>query len=131
AAMLWVLRDIPLNNAISAPDTAILLEAADGSSIGQVGQLRISNAARDEFPDNLVHAVLAIEDRSFYDHLGMDPVAIVRATRRNLLSGGVVEGGSTITQQLVKQRLLTSERSFKRKLREAFAAVWLDLRFTK
>jgi penicillin-binding protein 1A len=131
ATMLWVLRDIPLNNAISAPDKAILLEAADGSSIGRVGQLRISNAARAEFPNNLVHAVLAIEDRRFYDHVGIDPAAIVRATRRNLVSGGVVEGGSTITQQLVKQRLLSSERSFKRKLREAFAAVWLDLRFTK
>ena len=107
------------------------LEASDGAPLGRVGPLRTSNAGREEFPRHLVDAVLAIEDRRFYSHWGIDPVGILRAARRNIVSGGIVEGGSTITQQLVKLRLLTRERTFARKLREVFAAVWLDMRFSK
>ena len=74
----------------------------------------------------LVKAVISIEDRHFYNHWGFDPLAIARALSRNVAAGTIVEGGSTITQQLVKLRILGNERTFARKLREALVAVWVD-----
>ena len=128
--MLWVLRDLSPNSAI-ANEKAILLEAADGKSLGHVGPLKTSNATRAEFPAHLVGAVLSIEDRRFYNHWGVDLIGIARATARNYATGKILEGGSTITQQLAKLRLVGNERTFARKLREAFAAVWLETRFDK
>jgi len=78
-----------------------------------------------------VQAVLSIEDRRFYHHFGIDPVGIARALRRNAEAGEIVEGGSTITQQLVKMRLLGNDRTLARKLREALTAIWLELRLGK
>jgi membrane peptidoglycan carboxypeptidase len=87
--------------------------------------------SRDDFPALLVDAVLSIEDRHFFSHYGIDPWGIARATSANWSAGSIVEGGSTITQQLVKMQLVGRERSLGRKLREAFTAVWLDLRLGK
>jgi len=128
--MLWVLRDLPLNSTI-AQEKAILLETADGKPLGQVGPLQTSNSTRNEFPAHLVGAVLSIEDRRFYEHWGVDLIGIARAASRNYASGKILEGGSTITQQLAKLRLVGNQRTFARKLREAFAAVWLETRFDK
>ena len=130
--MLWVLRDLPLNVGLpEARERAILLEAADGQPLGRVGPLKVSNATRAEFPKLLVSAVLSIEDKRFYGHWGVDPVGIVRAARRNYSSGRIIEGGSTLTQQLVKLKLVGNDRTFARKLREAFAAMWLEIRLGK
>jgi penicillin-binding protein 1A len=129
--MLWVLRDLPLDGLPPGRERAILLEAADGSPLGRVGPLKVSNATRDEFPEQVVNAVLSIEDRRFYRHWGVDLVGIARAIRANYASGSLVQGGSTITQQLVKLRIVGNERSFARKLREAFAALWLEMRIGK
>ncbi|MYZ50520.1 hypothetical protein E4O86_22740 [Rhizobiales bacterium L72] len=87
--------------------------------------------ARDELPDDLVHAVLAIEDRRFYSHIGVDLFGISRAALENYKAGGVVEGGSTITQQLAKVLFLDRERTIRRKLEEAAIALWLDARLSK
>ena len=76
-------------------------------------------------------AVVAIEDRRFYEHLGIDPLGILRALARNLVHGGVAEGGSTITQQLAKLAFLGPERTLLRKIREAGLALWLDTTFSK
>jgi penicillin-binding protein 1A len=131
-AMLWSLYDFPPERPMSDGDKpAFLLEASDGQPLGRVGPLRIRDATRDEFPDRLVQAVLSIEDRRFYSHFGIDPLGIVRAFHRNAIAGEIVEGGSTITQQLVKMRFLGGDRTFTRKLREALAAIWLDLRHEK
>ena len=75
--------------------------------------------------------ILAIEDRRYYNHIGVDPRAIARAAFRNLREGRYVEGGSTLTQQLSKNIFLTSEKAMSRKIQEAMIAIWLERDFTK
>ena len=84
-----------------------------------------------EFPTLLVAGIQAVEDRQFAYHHGIDPRAILRAALSNLRSGGVIQGGSTITQQLVKNLFLTSERTFLRKFNESLMAISLEARFSK
>ena len=85
----------------------------------------------DNVPVSLTDALIAIEDRGFYRHLGVAPSAIARAMWVNLRAGGVVQGGSTLTQQLVKNFFLTSERSLVRKINEAIMSVLLELHYEK
>jgi len=130
--MLWVLHDIPLDDAAARErDRSIALEAADGTPLGRIGPLRLADAPREAFPEVLVKAVLSIEDRRFYEHWGVDLQGIVRAARRNYGAGTIVEGGSTITQQVARLRYLGNERTYGRKLREVFLAMWLELRLSK
>lgn len=84
-----------------------------------------------EIPDHVKHAFIAIEDARFYEHVGIDVRAIVRALYRDLLAGEKVEGGSTITQQLVKRVFLTSEKTFLRKTKEVLIAINLERRYSK
>ena len=86
---------------------------------------------KDEMPETLVAALLATEDRDFYQHDGVSPVAIARAFAANVTAGRNVQGGSTLTQQLAKNLFLTRERSFVRKLKEAYLAVIMDYRYSK
>lgn len=85
----------------------------------------------DEVPQQLVDALIAVEDRRFYQHWGLSPKAIARALLANLEAGKTVQGGSTLTQQLAKNMFLTPERSLLRKINEAFMALLLELRFSK
>ena len=85
----------------------------------------------DEMPDHLIKAVLATEDRRFYEHFGIDIDGTFRAMVTNAQAGGVVQGGSTITQQLAKNLFLSNERTYQRKINEAFLAIWLETRLTK
>jgi penicillin-binding protein 1B len=85
----------------------------------------------DEAPDNLIKGLLASEDRDFYNHYGVSMRGIARALWANVQAGGMVQGGSTITQQLVKNFYLTSERKFSRKLKEALMAFILEFRYSK
>ncbi|MBM4309991.1 MAG: PBP1A family penicillin-binding protein, partial [Deltaproteobacteria bacterium] len=87
--------------------------------------------ALGSMPPHLLHAVLAAEDRRFYEHAGIDPVGILRAALINLRHGGVRAGGSTITQQLAKCYFLTPERSFLRKFKELCIALSMELRYSK
>jgi penicillin-binding protein 1A len=131
-ALLWALHDLPVETPIGGADgPSLLLEAANGESLGRVGPLKLPDAARSEFSDRLVAAVISIEDRRFYSHWGVDPEGIFRAFQRNMAAGTIVEGGSTITQQFVKTRILGHERTFLRKAREAMVAIWLDVRLGK
>lgn len=99
----------------------------------------VSNSAHEDrdllrlkqVPDALIEILLLTEDRSFFEHHGIAPKAVVRAMFANLRAGGVVQGGSTITQQLVKNILLTPERSWSRKIKEALMAIALDRRYSK
>ena len=75
--------------------------------------------------------MLATEDRRFYEHFGIDPSGLVRALSANARAGGVVQGGSSITQQLAKNLFLNNERTIERKVKEAFLAIWLETRLTK
>jgi penicillin-binding protein 1A len=130
-AVLWAMHDVPLDRPSDAARPALLLETANGEALGRVGALKFADAARADFPDRLVQAVLSIEDHRFYNHFGIDPVGIVRALHRNAEAGEIVEGGSTITQQLVKMRIVGNDRTLIRKLREALTAIWLELRLGK
>ncbi|NLP42682.1 MAG: penicillin-binding protein 1A [Veillonellaceae bacterium] len=82
-------------------------------------------------PKNLQHAFVAVEDVRFYQHAGIDPRGILRAAWSNLANRGVSEGGSTITQQLAKNALLSQERTLKRKIQEAFLAIQIERQYTK
>ncbi|WP_159710981.1 transglycosylase domain-containing protein [Geminicoccus flavidas] len=85
----------------------------------------------DQVARPMIDAIVAIEDRRFFAHDGIDPTGVMRAALRNLAAGRISEGGSTITQQLAKLAFLTPERSFLRKLREAALALWLDATLSK
>jgi len=87
--------------------------------------------AEDEVPQALLDALIAVEDRKFYQHYGLSPKAILRALLANLEAGKTVQGGSTLTQQLAKNMFLTPEKSLLRKANEAFMALLLELRFDK
>jgi penicillin-binding protein 1A len=131
-AMVWALHDLPPEKPVADGNTpSLILEASNGGSLGRVGPLRMPDAARADFPDVLVKAVIGIEDRHFYGHWGIDPQGMARALNRNVAAGTIVEGGSTITQQLVKLRILGHERTVARKLREALVAIWVDRHRTK
>jgi penicillin-binding protein 1A len=119
--ILLTLDDRPPNLTILASDGTVLAERG----------LRRGYVRLDRLPPYLPQAVIATEDRRFYNHLGVDPVGLVRAGMRNLIAGSVVQGGSTITQQLAKNLFLSPDRTMARKLEEAMYAIWLERRFTK
>ncbi|WP_324717020.1 PBP1A family penicillin-binding protein [Carboxydochorda subterranea] len=102
-----------------------------GRLIGSVGAPRSAFVPLDRIPRALVEAVLATEDTRFYQHPGIDPVGIARALLANVRARGVVQGGSTITQQLARTLFLTTERTLVRKLDEAAIALMLERRFSK
>src|SRR6202161_1449095 len=96
-----------------------------GNEIGSRGIRHNDAIPLDEFPDHLIKAVLATEDRRFYDHFGIDIPGLFRAVVTNARAGGVVQGGSSITQQLAKNLFLSNERTIERKVKEALLALWL------
>src|SRR5713226_4639604 len=118
-----------LTRAERRPSATIL--AADGSLLATFGDLFGQPLSLQEMSPYLPKAVIATEDRRFYSHFGIDPIGLVRASIANLTAGHVVQGGSTITQQLAKNLFLTAERSLARKIRETLLALWLEHRFTK
>ena len=102
-----------------------------GNEVGQRGVRHNDSIPLDQFPDHLIKAVLATEDRRFYEHFGVDLTGTARALATNARAGGVVQGGSTLTQQLAKNLFLSNERTLDRKIKEAFLALWLEARLTK
>jgi penicillin-binding protein 1A len=102
-----------------------------GNEVGSRGIRHNDSIPLDQFPDHLIKAVLATEDRHFYEHFGIDVVGTARAMLTNARAGGVVQGGSSITQQLAKNLFLSYERTLVRKIIEAFLAVWLESRLSK
>ncbi|MGH7115652.1 MAG: transglycosylase domain-containing protein [Stellaceae bacterium] len=110
---------------------SITILAADGSPIATYGDLFGRPLSLQEMSPYLPEAVIATEDRRFYSNPGIDPIGIMRAALADLAAGHIVEGGSTITQQLAKNLFLTPQRSLGRKIRESLLALWLTHRFTK
>ena len=123
------------------PSTDDLWEARQGQSItflDRNGNVILREGAQNappvdlaSLPPYVAQAFIAIEDRRFYDHFGVDVGGMMRAGAENLRAGRVVQGGSTITQQLAKNLFLTNERSWRRKAQEIAMAIWLETRFTK
>ena len=105
--------------------------AADGSLLSALFEEDRVSVPLDQVPKVLVDAVLAVEDSSFYEHRGVSVRGLVRAVKTNVSSGEVEQGGSTITQQLVKNSLLTSDRSYDRKAKEAVLAIRMERELTK
>ncbi len=110
---------------------SVTIVAADGSTIASMGDLFGEALTLKEIAPDLTKAVIATEDRRFYSHFGIDPIGMLRAAISDLHAGHIVQGGSTITQQLAKIAFLTPERSFTRKIRETLMALWLERHFTK
>jgi penicillin-binding protein 1A len=129
----WYAYDLPEVTSIakSGRQPSITMIAADGSQIAAVGDVRGKTVSLDEVPLTLRQALIAVEDRRFYDHLGVDPKGLARAMLANLRAGRIVQGGSTITQQLAKNLFLNPDRTIRRKVQELLLALWLERKFTK
>ncbi|QUS57237.1 transglycosylase domain-containing protein [Pseudovibrio brasiliensis] len=102
-----------------------------GNPIGKRGILLNDKIPLDEIPDHVIQATLATEDRRFFDHMGIDFVGTFRAMVANVKARSVVQGGSSITQQLAKNLFLSNERTLQRKIKEAYLALWLEMNLTK
>ncbi len=112
-------------------EPGIMLLAADGSVLAERGAFFGDAVRIDELPPYVPQAIIAVEDRRFRSHFGIDPFGIARALYANYRAGGTVQGGSTITQQLAKNLFLKPERTLERKVQEAILAVWLESKFSK
>ncbi|NNL84657.1 MAG: penicillin-binding protein, partial [Myxococcales bacterium] len=111
--------------------TSVVLDR-DGQPVGEFYEHRRRITPLEELPNHLIQAFIAAEDDTFYEHAGVDYVSILRAAWANLRAGGETrQGASTITQQMVKQLLLTPERTYRRKLREMILARRIEQRFSK
>ena len=109
----------------------ITIQAADGHTIANYGDVYGEYIPYEQLPKTLIQAVIATEDRRFFEHHGVDVFGIMRAVFTNVARGHLVQGGSTVTQQVAKNVFLTSERSLSRKVQEVLLAFWLEARFSK
>src|SRR5207244_12744515 len=110
---------------------SIHIVGLDGTLLATRGDMGGAAVPINEMPAYLPQAFIAVEDRRFYSHHGMDPLGVVRAAIANVLHRGLSQGGSTLTQQLAKNLFLTQERTIERKLQEFVLALWLERKFTK
>jgi penicillin-binding protein 1A len=120
----------PMTLRVSERAPVIRILAADGSLLTERGQA-YDYVPIDLMPRHVIHAVVATEDRRFFDHWGIDPMGLVRAAFANLRARRLTQGGSTLTQQLAKNLFLSSERTFSRKIEELLLALWLEVRLSK
>jgi penicillin-binding protein 1A len=116
---------------IPAREPGIMLLASNGDVLAERGAFFGDEVRVDELPAYVLQAVIAIEDRRFKSHFGVDPVGLIRAMLENARAGRVVQGGSTLTQQLAKNLFLKPERTMSRKAQEAVLALWLEQNFSK
>ncbi|MDJ0720081.1 MAG: penicillin-binding protein 1A [Desulfobacterales bacterium] len=130
---LHISRQLPKITSLAdyRPSTVSVVYADDGEKIAEFYEERRIVLPLEAMPDMLVEAFLAAEDSRFYEHRGIDFVSIVRAFFKNIEAGEIVQGGSTITQQVTKSFFLTPERSYKRKLKEAILAYRITKTFSK
>ena len=128
----WAAWKLPLDRALAPlPEPTLVLLDADGQPFARRGAYKEAPVSVRDLPLHTVQAVLAIEDRRFLRHRGVDPLAIARAAWHDIRVGAPEQGGSTITQQLAKTAFLDSERTLRRKLQEAAIAMWLEARLDK
>ncbi|TZF88488.1 transglycosylase domain-containing protein, partial [Cognatilysobacter lacus] len=128
----WAAWRLPLDRALEPlPDPTLVLVDRNGVDFAKRGAVKEPPVDVRTLPAHVAGAVIAIEDRRFYHHFGVDPRGVARALLRNYRAGGVRQGGSTITQQLAKTAFLEPDRTFRRKIREALIAVYLETRLSK
>lgn len=131
--IIWVGAHLPAIQSLEIPKRppTIQITGMDGSVIATRGEMPGANVSLKDLPPYLPKAFIAIEDRRFYSHFGIDPTGIIRAAVTNLLHRGVSQGGSTLSQQLAKNLFLTQERTMQRKLQEVELALWLERKYSK
>jgi penicillin-binding protein 1A len=130
--VLWLAITAPLSRALEPlPDPALLLESNDGHPIAVRGAIKEAPVDVAKLNPLTPAAFVAIEDRRFYRHWGIDPRGMARAFVADMRGGGVRQGGSTITQQLAKTSFLSGDRTIKRKAQEIIIAFWLEGWLTK
>ncbi len=129
----WVASTLPAMQSLEVPKRPPKIEIAglDGRILAVRGEMAGADVSIKDLPPYLPKAFVAIEDRRFFHHYGIDPIGTLRAAVANVLHRGVSQGGSTITQQLAKNLFLTQERTFYRKLQEVVFAVWLERKLSK
>jgi penicillin-binding protein 1A len=132
-AVVWVGAHLPPIQSLEIPKRPPSIQMVDmrGQPLARRGDKAGAPLSLKEMPAHVPRAFIAIEDRRFYSHFGVDPFGIGRAVVANVLRLGVSQGGSTITQQLAKNLFLTQERTFHRKLQELLLALWLEHKFSK
>src|ERR1700753_3286497 len=131
--IVWVGAHLPAIQSLEIPKRppTIQIVGLDGGVLATRGEMAGANVALKDLPPYLPKAFIAIEDRRFSSHYGVDPWGILRAAATNVLHHGVSQGGSTLTQQLAKNLFLTQERTLGRKLQEAELALWLERKHSK
>src|SRR5207237_7383906 len=131
ALALPAFRETSDDDWLKKSELAVTFLDRYGNEIGSRGIKHNDSIPLSDFPDALIKATLATEDRRFYEHFGIDLPGTPRPLVTNTQAGGVRQGGSSITQQLAKNLFLTNERTIERKVKEAFLALWLESRLTK
>ncbi len=133
AVLAWYGSELPrlIDTAAMTRKPSITILAEDGTIVARYGDITGAIINASQLPPHVLQAVMAVEDRRFYSHFGIDPIGLARAIFTNLRAGHMVQGGSTITQQLAKNLFLTPERTLSRKIQEAMLAVWLEMKFSK
>ena len=137
--ILWFSHDLPdlKNIQINSRKPSVTVQSYDGVILGTYGDLYEDMVKVQDLHPHVPQALMAVEDRRFYSHFGVDIIGLIRAAYANYRAQRVVQGGSTLTQQLAKNILFTqgtfniNDRSYKRKIQEVLLAVWLELKFTK
>ncbi len=132
-ALVWVGIRLPPIESLEIPKRppSVLIVGANGATLATRGDMGGAAVSLRELPDYVPKAFIAIEDRRFYSHHGVDPLGITRAVIADLMHRGASQGASTITQQLAKNLFLTQERTVSRKLQEMVLAFWLEHKFSK
>lgn len=130
---LWFAHDLPRpESALDAPRRpSLMLQDRSGRIFATFGDVVGEPLRLRDMPPALPAALVAVEDRRFWHHFGIDPIGLARAVWVNLQAGRVVQGGSTITQQVAKTLFLSNARTLRRKVQELILTVWLEQRFTK
>ncbi|PKP92613.1 MAG: penicillin-binding protein [Alphaproteobacteria bacterium HGW-Alphaproteobacteria-16] len=132
AAVAWLVFTAPLSKSLEPPvPPSITLLSAEGTPIARSGAMVGKPVDATQLPDHVTQAFIAVEDRRFRSHWGIDPRGILRAFVNNTFTSNSAQGGSTITQQLAKNAFLNSNRTFGRKFQEALIAFWLEAWLTK
>ena len=124
-------RETADDDRLARTDLAVTFQDRYGVEVGKRGVNRDEAVSFEELPDYFVKAVIATEDRRFFSHFGIDVIGTFRALTVDARAAGVVQGGSSITQQLAKNIFLSNERSVQRKIKEAYLALWLEFHLTK
>jgi penicillin-binding protein 1A len=130
--MAWLVWALPVNQALAPlPEPSVVLLDRHDVAFARRGALKEAPVDSRLLPKHLIDAVVSIEDRRFFHHLGIDPLGIFRAMLHNARAGQLEQGGSTITQQLAKTSFLSADRTLRRKVQEALIAQWLEFRLDK